>query len=115
MFLLRFEEACRNYTSFDLAVGTMTSTAVKAEQKDPDPEAGGYGALQLPPIAGTMTATRIQAEAPDSDPSAPHFAALPTSQQAILGTSTQTLIRAEGMDTDPEARRNSALPSWSSC
>ena len=74
----------------------MTSTAVKAEQKDPDPEAGGYGALQFPPPLGTITATRIQAEAPDSDQSAAHFVALPACRQALLGTCTRTLIRAEG-------------------
>jgi hypothetical protein len=114
-FILRFEEDCLNYSAAEATAGTMTTTAVKAEQKDSDPRTQGFQALpEQTDHAGTMTKTQVNAEAPDSDPSAPPFGALPTAARIALGTSTFTFVRAEAMDSDPDSKHRGALPAWSS-
>ncbi|MFT6864231.1 MAG: hypothetical protein ACJAVK_002795 [Akkermansiaceae bacterium] len=110
MFLLRFEEKCEGCTASEIAAGTMTSTAVRAEEKDSDREPQPYAALHQSSVrAGTMTGTRIRAESPDSDPSMPQLSALPTSVRLALGTCTATNVNAEDLDSDPDRNQYSAL------
>lgn len=80
LFILQFQEQAFENVSTQIVSGTLTTTAVKAEQKDTDINFQGYNALQQEPCtSGTMTGTRIRAEAPDSDPTTPKFTAFPLS------------------------------------
>ena len=107
IFLLQYEEKCVNYTVADVAAGTMTKTAVKAEQTDPDPGCQGYSAIrQSEIILGTQSRTLHRAEAPDTDPSVPQLGALPRSAQLNLGTCTATNVNAEDIDSDPDRDRD---------
>ena len=107
IFLLQYEEMCVNFTAADASAGPMTSTAVNAEQKDPDPSCQGYSAIrQSEIILGTQSNTFVRAEAPDADPSAPQLGALPRSAQLNLGTCTATNVNAEELDADPDSDRD---------
>ena len=107
IFLLRYEEKCVNYTVAEVSAGTMTKTAVKVEQTDPDPGCQGYAAIrQSAIILGTQSQTFVRAEAPDADPSAPQLGALPRSAQLSLGTCTATNVNAEEIDADPDRNRD---------
>lgn len=107
IFLLQFEEKCIDYTAAEASAGTMTSTAVNAEQKDSDPGCQDYAAIrQSEIILGTQTNTFVRAEAPDADLSSPQLGALPRSAQLNLGTCTATNVNAEDIDSDPDRDRD---------
>ena len=110
IFLLQYEEKCVNFTAVEVSAGTMTSTAVKAEQKDSDPDWQSYAAMRRPSIVlGTQSHTFVHAEAPDADPSGPQLGALPNSARLNLGTCTATNVNAEEIDSDPDNDRYNAL------
>lgn len=110
IFLLKYEEECKNYNAAQASAGTMTSTAVNAEQKDSDPSCQEYAALRKSEILlGTKSHTFVRAESTDADPSAPHLGALPHSAQQNLGTCSATNVNAEEIDSDPDRDRYNAL------
>lgn len=107
IFLLQYEEKCLDYTAAQVSAGTMSKTAVRAEQSDPDPGCQGYAAIrQSEIILGTQSNTFVRAEAPDADLSAPQLGALPRSAQFNLGTCTATNVNAEAIDADPDSDRD---------
>lgn len=110
IFLLKFEEQCEKGSAAKISAGTMTSTAVNAEQKDSDPRCQDYSALlRSEVLLGTKSHTLVCAEAPDADASCPQLGALPHSAQINLGTCTHTRIRAEECDSDQGHGRFNAL------
>lgn len=107
IFLRKYEEECEPYAAAEISAGTMTSTAVNAEQKDSDPDCRGYAAIcQAEIILGTRTHTFVRAEAADADPSPPQLRALPRSPHLNLGTCTATNVNAEQIDADPDRGRD---------
>lgn len=107
IFLLHYEEKCVDYTVAEVSAGTMSKTAVRAEQSDPDPSCQSYAAIrQSEIILGTQSHTFVRSEGPDADPSAPQLGALPRSAQLNLGTCTATNVNAEEIDADPDSVRD---------
>ena len=107
IFLLQYEEKCLDYTAAQVSAGTMSKTAVRAEQSDPDPGCQGYSAIRKSEILlGTQTNTFVRAETPDADHSSPQLGALPRCAQLNLGTCTATNVNAEDIDADPDRDRD---------